>query len=176
MVVVKNGSSAVLTAVALAGTGRPFPPGFDSVARIGGPTEGVKPGGQFRIGLVGVNAAEQIQLGAAILNNGETFGDAAQIQALLARRKATLQALGIVIQGFPASANGSLMQVLRASQNTEINGVKDNAVRTAIANVNLTVQRSAQAMTGDNYAAILANLLDMLMQWRNEVTGSLPIL
>jgi len=174
MVVVKNGSNAALTAVALSGTGRPFPPGFDSVARIGAAGGEVERGGQYRIGLLGVTAAGQIQLGAAILNDGKTFGDPAQIQAILARREATLQALGIVIQRFPASASGSLMDVLRASQASEMNGVKDNAVRTAIANVNLTVQRSAQAMTGENYAAILAKLLDMLFQWRNEVTGSLP--
>jgi hypothetical protein len=178
LTVVKNNSNTALTALSLSGMTRPFPPGpgFDSVVRIGGPASEIKPGGQYRISFQGVYPPGQIQLGAAILADGETFGDPAQIQAILARRRATSQALDIVIQGFPADAPGELMQVLRASQAAETKGVRDGALLTAIANVNLTIQRSAQAMTGEPSATILFQLANMLRQWKFDLTNSLPIL
>ena len=56
----------------------------------------------------GVYPAGQIQLGATILADGETFGDPAQVQAILARRRATLKALSIVIKHFPTGAPGEM--------------------------------------------------------------------
>lgn len=71
---------------------------FDSALRNGSE---IKPGGTFRIRSTALDPSGQIQVAAAILADGQTFGDPAHVQAILAQRRAVLRALPIVIRHFP---------------------------------------------------------------------------
>jgi hypothetical protein len=79
-------------------------------------------------------------------------------------------------QAPPWTAASPLMQALRASQAEEIGGVSDGALRVAIANANVNIQRGAQEMAGDPLPTILKKLAAMLRAWQEELKGSLPAL
>ena len=121
LTVLENASKAALTAVTLVGAGQGSR-SFDSATRLGIASE-VKPGDKYTIGVPGVYPPGQIQLAATILADGETFGDPAQIEAILERRRATLKALPIVIKHFPtrAPSGGAAAHFPTGSQHPWVN-------------------------------------------------------
>jgi hypothetical protein len=119
-VILENTARDALTALGFSNPSAPIPLGFDTAVRMGR-TSAVMPGQEYRISLAGNLQAGKIQF-AAVLADGETFGDHAQVRAILARRKTTLQALELVIKGLPKDAPpGHLMEALRASQLSMMN-------------------------------------------------------
>lgn len=174
-IVLENGSTVALTAVTFTSATQRFPPGIDSAVRIGG--QDLKPGKKLRMTFAGDYQAARMGLGAAVLADGRTFGDPALIEAILARRRATLEALGIVLQHLPANAPvGPVLPLFRSYKAEQVSGVHDGAVLTAIANVNLFIERTVQTMTGELPGAIVMDITTMLRNWQTELDRSLPSL
>ncbi len=74
------------------------PYSFDSATHHGA---AIKPGGKLQIGAQAFDPSAQIVISAAVFADGETFGDPAQIQVILEKRRETLQVLPVVIRNFP---------------------------------------------------------------------------
>jgi len=76
----------------------------------------VEPGKQTTIGFNLTHPAP-LEFKAAILADGKTFGDPAMIEMILARRRAMLQALGIILQHLPPAGRSYKVEQLRGLAN-----------------------------------------------------------
>jgi beta-lactamase regulating signal transducer with metallopeptidase domain len=174
-VVLQNDATVAVTAIALTGE-IPTLPAFDSVARFGLHKE-LEPGRNFRMTLGGDYQAGAMQVAGAILSDGRTFGDAALVEAILARRRATLEAVGIVLEHLPTNPPpGPLLPVFRSYRGVQARATTDNAVHTALANVNFAIEGKMQKMTGEPADAIIMDITTMLRDWQTDLNRSLPSL
>ncbi len=174
-VVIQNDATVAVTAVALTGE-IPTLPAFDSVARLALHKE-LEPGQKFRINFGSGYQTGAIQVAAAILSDGRTFGDAALIGAILSRRQATLEAVGIVLQHLPTNApTGPLLPVFRSYWGVQVRATTDSAVHMALQNVDSTIEREMQKMTGEMSGTILMDIAAMLRDWQTDLNRSLPSL
>lgn len=176
-VVIENDSTSALTAVAISSPGEPFPHLMDSAIQQWHATD---PGKSANIGFGNPRPTPPLEFRAAILADGRTFGDPAMIQALLAKRRATLQALAIMLQHFPvagATPPGPLIPVFRSYKEQQLNGLAvSDPVRTAVINANGWMERQMQMMAGETPEAIITATTALLRDWQTALSHSLPSL
>ena len=177
-VVIENDSTTNLTAVAFYEPGHASPYLNDAATRQ---WHEVEPGKQTTIGF-NLTLPAPLEFKAAVLADGETFGDANTIEMILAKRRAMLQALGIILQHLPPAGNGAtaptpLVPVFRSYKAEQLKGLSnDDPVRTAIVNANLVMERKMQTLTGESPDVIIAAVVAMLRDWQTSLSHSLPSL
>jgi hypothetical protein len=139
----------------------------------------VEPGQRARIGFGSVYRSAELDLKAAILADGRTFGDAALIEAMLARRRATLEGLEIILRHLPTTVTGitsptQLLQLFRSCRQEQLKGLQINdPVQIAVINANLIMERKLKIMTGPPDSAVTA-ITTMLRDWQTSLSRSLP--
>jgi len=177
-VLIENDSTTNLTAVAFSEPGHAYPYLNDAATRQ---WHEVEPGKQTIIGF-NLTLPAPLEFKAAVLADGETFGDTGMIEMILAKRRAMLQALGIVLQHLPLAGNGAtaptpLLPLFRSYKAEQLKGLSnDDPVRTAIINANLLMERKMQALTGESSDAIITAVVAMLRDWQTSLSHSLPSL
>ena len=169
--VIQNDSNVNLTAIAFTSPTAPAPYFFDSAVKR---WFEVQPGHQTNIGLGSETTG--VEFKAAILADGRTFGDPTLIQAILAKRRATSQALDRILQHLPTTAApGPLIPLFRSYRDQQTEGLPDNdPIKIAIVNANMVMERQMKDLTGDTPDAIIATVTTLLRDWRTDLNQSLP--
>ena len=141
----------------------------------------VEPGHRASITFGNVYRSLELELKAAILADGRTFGDAALIEAMLARRRTTLEGLAIILRHLPTSVPGitspaQLLQLIRSSKQEQLKGLQINdPVQLAVINANLIMERKLKTTTDPPDSAFRV-ITTMLRDWQRSISLSLPSL
>jgi len=168
---IRNTSTVMLTAFAIS-TGAPHCMIGDSV--IDGWT-GIGPGQDGSLASLAryVNA----ELKAAIFADGSTFGDEAVIHEILMRRRATLDALGIILEQLPAAGTPPmpLIPLFNSYRDKQLKDLRyDDPAYYAIMNAYTKVERQIEEMAGELPDSISIKVATMLLGWQTDLNNSLP--
>jgi hypothetical protein len=176
-VVIENDSTSVLTAIAFSSPAEPMPHLMDSAIQQ---WREVAPGKSSNMDFGTARPSPGLEFNAAILADGRTFGDAATVQAFLAKRRATLQGLGIILQHLPTAGTtqpGPVIPLFRTYKAEQLKGLQNNdPVQIAIINANMWMERKMQMMTGELPDSIITEITAMLSDWQAALARSVPSL
>jgi hypothetical protein len=178
--VIHNNSRAAITLIAfvvdLASTKTRYDY-FDAAVRQGTPVE---PGADARFNFQNGGRPAEAQFRCAIFADGATYGESACLESALKRRRETFAGLEIVVQQLSQEDLPRVVmceQLKRLLSSCEFNPPADvdEGLRTAIANINLWVERKflCKRPAGEHSEQlIVAEIVAILKVWHDELAKS----